>query len=135
LAGRQFSVICLICSHATQEILHTDNWRPDGSGDEAPHWLAGLGEEVVQTLSYAWADTMSRSEPQSRFRRPLRGGGACRGTPARAGDISSRPGSDASSSRSRSRGIETYRISPMHAGGPLVIIAMRLENSTVSPMS
>ena len=42
---------------------------------------------------------------------------------------------DASSSRSQSRGIETYRISPMHAGGPLVIISMRLENSTVSPMS
>ena len=40
LAGRQFSVICLICSHAAQEILHTDNLRQDGSGDEAPQ-LAG----------------------------------------------------------------------------------------------
>jgi hypothetical protein len=106
-----------------------------GQATKRPNWLAGLGEEVVQTLSYAWADTMSRSEPQSRFRRPIRGGGVCREELQHALATFQVGRFDASSSRSRSRGIETYRISPMHAGGPLVIIAMRLENSTVSPMS
>jgi hypothetical protein len=41
---------CLICSHAAQEILHTDNRHYDEMGG-----LAGLGEKVVQRLTYARA--------------------------------------------------------------------------------
>jgi hypothetical protein len=59
-AGRQFSVSCLICSHAVAEIRCTEHLPPETSRDEAPNRLAGLGEKVVQTLSYARADTMSR---------------------------------------------------------------------------
>lgn len=101
-----------------------------GRATKRPNWLAGLGEEVVQTLSYARADTMSRSELQSRFRRPLRGGGVCRGTPARAGDISSRPGSmraRAVREVAESRPTGSRRCTPE---GRWSIVAVRLENST-----